>query len=92
MTNDPELEYSPLTQTITEHDRSIDVYIYREKGGSEWYLEVVDDQDNSSVWEDAFASDKQALNLVKKIIAQEGFTIFLGPGPDDDVEMPNNEN
>ncbi len=91
MTNDPELEYSPLTQTITEHDRSIDVYIYREKGGSEWYLEVVDDQDNSSVWEDAFASDKQALNLVTKIIAQEGFTIFLGPGPDDDVEMPNNE-
>ncbi len=88
MTNDPELEYSPLTQTITEHDRSIDVYIYREKGGSEWYLEVVDDQDNSSVWEDAFASDKQALNLVTKIIAQEGFTIFLGPGPDDDVEMP----
>lgn len=86
MTNDPELEYSPLTQTITEHDRSIDVYIYREKGGSEWYLEVVDDQDNSSVWEDAFASDKQALNLVNKIIAQEGFTIFLGPGPDDDVE------
>ena len=88
MTNDPELEYSPLTQTITEHDRSIDVYISREKGGSEWYLEVVDDQDNSSVWEDAFASDKQALNLVTKIIAQEGFTIFLGPGPDDDVEMP----
>ena len=88
MTNDPELEYSPLTQTITEHDRSIDVYIYREKGGSEWYLEVVDDQDNSSAWEDAFASDKQALNLVTKIIAQEGFTIFLGPGPDDDVEMP----
>lgn len=89
MTNDPELEYSPLTRTITEHDRSIDVYIYREKGGTEWYLEVVDDHDHSSVWEDAFASDKQAWSLVQKIIAQEGFAIFLGPGPDDDIEMPS---
>lgn len=85
MNTEPVLEYSPLTCTITEHDRSIDVYIYREKGGTEWYLEVVDDHDHSSVWEDSFPSDKQALNLVKKIIAQEGFAIFLGPGPDDDL-------
>jgi hypothetical protein len=88
MTNEPELEYSPLTQTISEHDRSIDVFIYREKGGSDWYLEVVDDHDHSSVWEDSFASDKQALQMVKNIIKQEGFAIFLGPGPDDDVVEP----
>lgn len=87
MTNDPELEYSPLTQTITQHDRSIDVYIYRQKGGSGWFLEVVDDEDNSSVWEDTFTSDKQAWNLLQKIIAEEGFAIFLGPGPDDGAEM-----
>jgi hypothetical protein len=89
MTNEPELEYSPLTQTITEHDRSIDVYIYREKGGSEWYLEVVDDHDHSSVWEDSFVTDKQAWNMVQNIIKQEGFAIFLGPGPDDDVDAPD---
>lgn len=89
MTNDPELEYSPLTRTITEHDRSIDVYIFREKGSSDWYLEVVDDEDNSSVWEDTFASDKQAWNLLQEIIAEEGFAIFFGPGPDDGSEMPS---
>jgi hypothetical protein len=27
--------------------------------------------------------------MVKNIIKQEGFAIFLGPGPDDDLEAPD---
>jgi hypothetical protein len=27
--------------------------------------------------------------MVKSIIKQEGFAIFLGPGPDDDLEAPD---
>jgi hypothetical protein len=87
MSDQPEYEYSPLTRTLNEGDRSIEVYIFREKGAKQWYLEVVDDHDHSSVWEETFSSDAQALGLVQRIIREEGFVAFLGPGPDDDDEM-----
>lgn len=81
-----ELEYSPLTCTLTDDGRKIEVYIYREKGASEWLLEVVDEDNNSSVWEDTFEVDKDALDLVNAIIREEGFDVFLGPGPEDEEE------
>ena len=84
MTDDPELEYSPLCRSITENDRTLEVYIFRQRGNTPWHLEVVDDQDHSSVWEDPFPSDAQALGMVQRIIREEGFVAFLGPGPDDE--------
>lgn len=87
MTDLPEYEYSPLTRTLTEGGRSIEVYIFREQGAKTWFLEVVDDHDHSSVWEESFTSDAQALGMVQRIIREEGFVSFLGPGPDDEEEM-----
>lgn len=87
MTDQPEYEYSPLTRTLTEGGRSIEVYIFREKGAKTWFLEVVDDHDHSSVWEESFTSDAQALGMVQRIIREEGFVAFLGPGPDDEEEV-----
>ena len=56
-----ELEESPLSQKISASGKTVDVQIYR-GGGSDWHLEVVDEFANSTVWDDQFKSDQEALD------------------------------
>lgn len=79
MSDDPELEESPLSGTVTSGKRSVSVQIYRLVGEPEWTLEVVDEYNNSTVWDDTFASDSAALTEAKKAILQETISSFVGP-------------
>lgn len=72
-----ELETSPLSQELSDDGRTVDVQIYR-GGGSDWILEVVDEYGNSTVWDDQFSSDAEALNEVKTTIKEEGIKSFIG--------------
>ena len=75
--NEPELEMSLLCQKISRDGITIDVQIYRFVGGDEWALEVVDEDDGSTVWDGLFATDEQALAEVVRIIEEEGISSFL---------------
>lgn len=79
MDTDPELEMSPLCGPIRSGNRSVEVHIYRLVGDSGWILEVVDEHDNSTVWDDPFDSDSAALTEAKKSILQETISAFIGP-------------
>lgn len=62
---------SPLTQTYTADGRSVEIYIYR-MPNTGWTLEVVDDQNNSTVWDGEFATNKEALDVALEDIKRRG--------------------
>lgn len=79
MIDDPELEESPFSGTVTSGKRTVKVEIYRPVGTPEWTLEVVDEYNNSTVWDNTFASDTAALTEAKKAILEETISSFIGP-------------
>jgi hypothetical protein len=59
--DDPEIERSPLSREFSLDGVTVNVEIYRLKGGDEgWSLEVVDHKWASTVWDDLFATDQEA--------------------------------
>lgn len=77
MEPETELEISPLSQELTDSGRAVDVQIYR-GGGSAWHLEVVDKFGNSTVWDDQFPTDADALEEAKSTIKDEGIDALIG--------------
>ena len=80
MEDEFELEESPLCQEISIGCKTVEIQIYR-GGGSDWHLEVVDEFRNSTVWDDVFKSDTEALDVVKATIKEEGIDALVGPPP-----------
>jgi uncharacterized protein len=68
---------SPLSQKITRDGTTIEVLIYRGEHEPAWILEVVDSAGGSTVWEDTFQTEQDALNEVFQTIASEGIGCFL---------------
>lgn len=79
MEEEPKLEESPLSQEISSGGKTIRVEIYRLEGELSWALEVVDEYNNSTVWDDTFETDAAALVEAKKTILAEGVTSLIGP-------------
>lgn len=77
MTDEYEVETSPLSQVITAEGQSVQVDIYRGEHGG-WILEVVDMDNNSTLWDDEFETDALALAEAKEAISQEGISSFIG--------------
>ncbi len=78
MNNEPELESSPLCQSISSGGKTVEVHIYR-LGGGLWTLEIEDKHGNSTVWEDEFKTDSAALLEAKKSILEETINTFIAP-------------
>ena len=69
--------HSPLSQSITRNEKTVQVEIY-EDGDGGWLLEVIDEHGNSAVWNDPFQSDKEALDEALKTIDEEGIDSLIG--------------
>ena len=77
MSEEYEIKYSTLCQKVTSEGKSVQVYIFEDgKGG--WILEVVDEYDNSTVWDDPFKTDDEALDEVFDTIEKEGISSLIG--------------
>lgn len=74
-----ELEFSSMSQGITVDGKTVQVEIYRFEGDQRWCLEVSDEYGNSSVWDDTFNSDTDALEEVNAAIKEESIDSFIGP-------------
>lgn len=90
MTNDdhdPIIINSPLCQRI-EGDRTyVDVEIFRGKDDAGWTLEVVDEENASTVYNEPFETDEAALAEVLASIQKYGIRVYLeNRFPDDDVQ------
>ena len=77
MSDEYEIKYSTLCQKVTSEGKSVQVFIYEDgKGG--WILEVVDEYGNSTVWDDPFKTDDEALDEVFDTIEKEGISSLIG--------------
>ena len=54
-----ELIYSKHCQLVTRNGQTVKVEIYS-SGKNDWNLEVIDEDNNSTVWDDQFDTDDEA--------------------------------
>ena len=73
---DYEIVYSPLCRQVSQDGRTVDVHIYRGDAEDTWILEVVAEDGSSTVWDDRFQSDHDALAEVTATILSEGMAAF----------------
>jgi len=76
MIDEDDIKMSPLCRNITSDGTSVEVLIYSD-GNYGWILEVVDEEDASTVWDSSFLTDQAALEEVMKIIENDGIYAFL---------------
>lgn len=81
MTDDDQSpKHSPLEQSLTRDGKTVQIGIY-EDGEGGWLLEVVDEYWNSTVWDEPFQSDREALDEAIKTIDEEGIGSVIGIPP-----------
>ena len=76
MNDEDDLIYSDLQTTFSSEGHTVEINIYR-LPETEWVLELVDEFNNSSVWDDSFATDEAALSAALQAIQEEGITAFV---------------
>jgi len=82
--NGPAIIHSPLSRRIEGDDTYINVEIYRGEDDVAWILEVVDEENASTVYEEPFPSDQDALDEVLASIQKYGIRVYLEDGfPED---------
>lgn len=80
MYDEKDLIYSPLQQKYTADGKTVEVFIYR-LPDSGWTLEIVDQYDNSTVYDGEFATDQEAFDLFLEEVESEGIAAMIGPAP-----------
>jgi hypothetical protein len=75
--SDPEIIMSPLCREISDDGTRIQVDIYRGENESGWILEVIDEENASTIWDDPFETDREALDAVLEVIEKDGIRSFL---------------
>ena len=76
MYNEKDLIYSPLQQSITQDGETIEVGIYRLPNAG-WTLEITDQYGNSTIYEDTFETDQEALDVFLEDLKIEGIEEFV---------------
>jgi hypothetical protein len=69
---EPELIVSPLEQTVERDGIALRIGIYRLAHEPDWVLEVEDPFGGSTVWDDRFASEQDALEAALSTIEEDG--------------------
>ena len=78
VSDEPKLIYSDLQTTLAIDGHTLEINIYR-LPDTDWTLEVVDEDNNSTVWEDSCETDEAALAEAIGEIKSEGVHAFIGP-------------
>ncbi|TAY27774.1 hypothetical protein ELH93_29055 (plasmid) [Rhizobium leguminosarum] len=76
MENDPEIIYSPFCAKFSKDDRTVEVNIFRLITETTWHLEVINEKNNSTVWDDPFESDAAAYAEFMATVDEEGMGAF----------------
>jgi hypothetical protein len=84
MYDENDLIYSALQQDYQVEGKTVQIQIYR-MPDSGWTLEVVDQYNNSTVWDGEFDSDQEALDLALAELNEEGIEAFIGRAPGSQV-------
>lgn len=78
MTRDtePDIIHSPLERTLNGEGHTLQIMIYRSQE-SEWIVEVEDERGTSTVWDEGFATDAEALAVALQEIEAMGIHRFV---------------
>jgi len=74
---EPNLVTSPKSQSVVIDGYRFDLEIYRLERERDWTLEVVDQDGTSHVWDECFASDKDARNAAIAALEDAGAVAFM---------------
>lgn len=74
--NEYEIILSDLSEKYSSDNKSVQIDIYQDGEGG-WILEVLDENNNSTVWDDPFPTDVAALNEAHEAIHNEGIGSFI---------------
>jgi uncharacterized protein len=72
-----DLIYSKHCQSVTRGGKTVKVEIYS-SGKNDWILEVVDEDNNSTVWDDPFETDDEAFQEFERTLKEEGIESMIG--------------
>ncbi|WP_346838947.1 hypothetical protein [Microbulbifer sp. SAOS-129_SWC] len=86
MNEEFEPRVSELSRDFNEGDLTVQIDIY-EDGEGGWLLEIVDEDNNCTVWEDAFDSEQDALDEALDALEDEGIQAFVGPVQETDGSL-----
>jgi len=75
--SDPEIVMSPLCREVIEDGTKFQVDIHRGEDESGWILEVIDEDNASTIWYEPFDTDQDALDAVMTVIEHDGIRSFL---------------
>ena len=73
----PEIIMSPLCRELVKDSTKIQIDIYRDENEPGWILEVIDEENASTIWDEPFDTDQEALNAVLIVIEKDGIKSFL---------------
>ena len=62
---------------ITKDDKTVRIDVYPDGEGG-WLLEIVDEDWNSTVWDDPFDTAEEAMKVGVQSVEQEGIDTFIG--------------
>jgi len=77
---DPNIVNSSLSRKIVVGGLGFRVEIYRLEHETGWSLEVIDRDGTSTVWDDQFKSDREALEELERAVREEGVAAFMDRG------------
>lgn len=83
MGSPPAVTRSPLSQTFFDGEIAVDVEIYMTEGFDGWSLELIHEDGTSTMWQDVFVSDAEALSEFYEGLALLGLSKLIDPDEDD---------
>jgi hypothetical protein len=75
--DEPNIVTSGKSQSVLVDGLSFRIEIYRLETDSAWILEVVDPDNTSHVWDEQFASDRDARDAAIQAIESQGAVAFM---------------
>ena len=75
--NENDLVYSRHCQSVTKDGKTVKVEIYS-SGRNDWILEVVDEDNNSTVWNDPFNTEDEAYAEFEQTLETESIGSMIG--------------
>jgi hypothetical protein len=78
MAKKPKIEHSELSGEFTDDGVTVLVDIFRPDGTQgDWKMEVIDQDEGLTVWEEPFATDRDAFDEFLATVERDGIRTFL---------------
>jgi hypothetical protein len=68
---------SEISKEIEKNGLKVKIEVYRDDN-DDWTLEIVDEQWNSTIWDEVFSNAEEALKAGISAIEEEGIKAFIG--------------